>query len=185
MSYSLVTEAEFCWVLEWVEPARTAELAEHLPTSKKGVYMRLRRFDGSYVTHDVIDTKTYSWSLTDAGRELAANADLPSIEETDLDEYFAGRTTSLNPNTILYEIAIREGDDEWVPTSVLYDALPYAKSTIRVRLSNMYDDGVVDRDDSQQTNRWRLTDAGRAQLDAADDTTPRDDAKRIFEDRPI
>lgn len=189
MSYSLITEAEFCWVLEWVEPAETAELAEHLPTSKKGVYMRLRRFDGAYVTHEAVHSQKYRWSLTDTGREIVADADLPPIEDVDLEEYFGGRTTSLNPNTILHEIAIREVDTEWVPTPELYDALPYAKSTIRVRLSNMYDDGIVDRsvdpDDSQQTNRWQLTDAGRAQLADADDTTPRGDAERIFEERPI
>jgi len=48
MSYSLVTEAEFCWVLEWVEPAETTAIAEHLPTSTKAVYMRLRRFERAH-----------------------------------------------------------------------------------------------------------------------------------------
>ncbi|WP_280536833.1 hypothetical protein [Halopenitus sp. POP-27] len=183
MSYSLVTEAEFCWVLEWVEPTRTAAIAEHLPTSQTGVYMRLRRFDGAYVTHEAINDRDYEWRLTDAGRAVVADADLPPIEETDLGEYFAGRQTSLNPNTILHEIAIHEA--EWMPTSMLYDALPYAKSTIRVRLMNMHDEGVVERDDSRKTNRWRLTDAGREQLAAADDTTPHDETERIFEERPL
>lgn len=183
MSYSLVTEAEFCWVLRWVEPARTVRLAEYLPTSDRGVYMRLRRFDGAYVTHKQVCGGHYEWELTDAGHEVVANADLPSIESVKIEEYFAGRQTSLNPNAILHEIAIYE--DEWTPTSTLYNALPYAKSTIRVRLKNMYDDGIVERDDSQKTNHWRLTDAGRKQLGNADDTTPHDDTKRIFEQRPV
>lgn len=183
MSYSLVTEAEFCWVLDWVGPARTGEISEHLPTSDKGVYMRLRRFNGAYVDREPINDREYRWRLTDGGRAVIAEADLPSIEDVDLEEYFAGRQTSLNPNTILHEIAIYE--DEWTPTSMLYDALPYAKSTIRVRLMNMHDDGVVERDDSQQTNHWRLTEAGRKQLASADDTTPHDDSMRIFEERPL
>ena len=183
MSYSLVTEAEFCWVLNWIEPARTAEIAEYLPTSQTGVYMRLRRFDGAYITHEPINDRDYQWSLTDAGHAVVADADLPPIEETDLEEYFAGRQTSLNPNTILHEIAIHE--DEWVPTSVLYDTLPYAKSTIRVRLMDMHDKAIVERDNSQKTNHWRLTEAGRDQLADADDTTPHDDTERIFEERPL
>lgn len=183
MSYSLVTEAEFCWVLDWVGPARTNEIAEHLPTSDKGVYMRLRRFDGAYVDHEPVNDREYRWRLTDAGRAVIAEADLPPVEDVDLEEYFAGRQTSLNPNTILHEIAIY--DDEWTPTSMLYDALPYAKSTIRVRLRNMHDDGIVERDDSQKTNHWRLTETGRKQLDNADDKTPHDDTERIFEERPL
>jgi predicted transcriptional regulator len=181
MSYSLVTDDEFCWVLQSVEPTLTADLAEHLPTSDKGVYMRLRRFDGSYVTHTAIDVKTYEWSLTDVGRELVADADLPPIESVDLDEYFAGRTTSINPNTILHEIAIQ--DDEWVSSSVLYDALPYAKSTIRKRLRQFYDEGLVDRDDSQVANQWQLTERGRERLDEAEEHDPRSDSQRIFEER--
>ena len=183
VSYSLVTEAEFCWVLDRFEPATRGELAEYLPTSNSGVYMRLRRLDGAYVTHTELNSQKFEWSLTDAGRELATSADLPPIEEIDLEEYFAGRTTSLNPNTILHEIAIH--DAEWVPTSALYDALPYAKSTVRVRLIRMHDDGVVKRDDSEQTNQWRLTEAGREQLAAAEETTPRGDDERIFEQRPL
>ena len=183
MSYSLVTEAEFCWVLEWLEPATRGELTEYLPTSDDGVYMRLRRLDGAYVTHTELNPYKFEWSLTDAGRELVASADLPPIEETDLDEYFAGRTTSLNPNTILHEIAIHEA--EWVPTSALYDALPFAKSTVRKRLIRMHDNGIAERDDSEQTNKWRLTEAGREQLANAEETTPKGDDERVFEQRPI
>ncbi|MFC7325983.1 hypothetical protein ACFQMF_15565 [Halorubrum rutilum] len=179
MSYSLVTEAEFCWVLDWLGPAGTREIAEHLPTSYKGAYMRLRRFDGTYVEHEEPPQRDFRWWLTDAGRAVVDEADLPPIEKVDLEEYFAGRQTSLNPNTILHEIAIYEA--EWTPTSMLYDALPYAKSTIRVRLIRMHDDELVERDDSQKTNHWRLTAAGREQLAEADDTTPHDDTKRIFE----
>lgn len=181
MSYSLVTDEEFCWVLQSVAPTLTADLAAQLPTSDKAVYMRLRRFDGSYVTHTAINAKTYEWSLTDAGRKFVADADLPPIESVDLDEYFAGRTTSINPNTILHEIAIQDG--KWVSSSALYDALPYAKSTIRKRLRRFYDEGVVDRDDSQRTNQWRLTDRGRTQLAEADEHGPRSDSQRIFEER--
>lgn len=181
MSYSLVTDEEFCWVLQSVEPTLTADLAKLLPTSDKGVYMRLRRFDGSYVTHTAVDVKTYKWSLTETGRTIVSNADLPPIESVDLDEYFAGRTTSINPNAILHEIAIQDG--EWVSSSVLYDALPYAKSTIRKRLRQFYDDGLVDRDDSQLANQWRLTSRGRARLDNAEDHNPRSGDQRIFEER--
>jgi DNA-binding MarR family transcriptional regulator len=181
MSYSLVTDEEFCWVLQSVEPTLTAALATHLPTSDKGVYMRLRRFDGSYVTHTAVDEKTYRWSLTEAGRTLVANAELPPIESVDLDEYFAGRTTSINPNAILHEVAIQDG--EWVSSSVLYDALPYAKSTIRKRLRQFYDDGLVDRDESQLANQWRLTERGRTRLAEAEDHAPRSDDQRIFEER--
>ena len=181
MSYSLVTEEEFCWVLQSVEPTTTADLAEYLPTSDKGVYMRLRRFDGSYVTHTTVDVNTHEWSLTDTGRSIVSNADLPSIESVDLEEYFAGRTTSINPNAILHEIAIQDG--EWVSSSVLYDALPYAKSTIRKRLRQFYNEGTVDRDDTQFTNHWRLTDRGRAKLDEADEHDPQGDSQRIYEER--
>mgnify|MGYP002760624586 FL=1 len=182
MSYSLVTDQEFCWVLQWVEPARTSTLAQHLPTSDKGAYMRLRRFDGAYVTHDVIDTKTYEWMLTDAGHELVDESELPAIEDVDLEEYFAGRSTSINPNAILYEIAIHE--DEWVPTSPLYDALPYSRSTLRKRLNRFHDTGELDRDGSAKTNHWRLTDAGYDRLEDADEIEPRDSSTRIFERRP-
>ena len=128
-----------------------------------------------------MDLKTYEWSLTDVGRDIVADADLPPIESVDLDEYFAGRTTSINPNTILHEIAIQ--DDEWVSSSVLYDALPYAKSTIRKRLRRFYDEGVVDRDDSQVANQWRLTERGRTRLAEAEEHDPRSDSQRIFEER--
>lgn len=181
MSYSLVRDNEFCWVLESIEPARTSTLAEYLPTSDKGVYMRLRRFDGSYVTHTVADGNIYEWTLTDSGRDIVENADLPSIESVDLDEYFAGRATSINPNAILHEIAIQDGD--WVSSTTLYDALPYAKSTIRKRLREFYHEGTVNRDDSQFTNHWRLTDRGRGQLDDAEEHDPRSDSERIYEER--
>ncbi|MFC7323278.1 hypothetical protein ACFQMF_01660 [Halorubrum rutilum] len=183
MAYSLVTEAEFCWVLDWLGPAGTSEIAAHLPISHSGTHARLRRFDGAYVEHEEPPQGDFTWWLTDAGRAVVDEADLPPIEEVDLEEYFAGRQTTLNPNTILYEIAIYQ--DEWTPTSVLYDALPYGTSTIRRRLTNMYDDGIVERDDSQKTNHWRLTEAGREQLAEADDTTPHDDTKRIFEEPPV
>mgnify|MGYP002761361930 FL=1 len=179
MSYSLVTESEFCWVLEWLEPATTRELAEVLPTSNKGVYMRLKRFDGTYVSHTGDLTNTYEWSLTDEGKAVAGDADLPPIETVDLDEYFAGRSTSINPNAILYEIAIY--DDEWVPTSPLYDALPYAKSTLRRRLRRFSDKGELERDASAKTNRWRLTDAGCNRLADAEEVKPLDESSRIFE----
>jgi DNA-binding MarR family transcriptional regulator len=182
MSYSLVTEPEFCWVLDWAEPAETKELAEHLPTSDKAVYMRLRRFDGAYVTRTNPEPNVYHWSLTETGKEIAANAGLPPIEETNLEEYFAGRSTSINPAAILYEISINE--NEWVPSSALYDALPYAKSTLRKRLNKLHDAGALDRDASGKTNQWRLTDGGRERLAAADDHDPRDDSKRIYESRP-
>lgn len=145
--------------------------------------MRLRRFDGAYVGRKQINNREYKWWLTDAGQAVVANADLPPIEDVDLEEYFAGRQTSLNPNTILHEIAIYES--EWTPTSMLYDALPYAKSTIRVRLIDMHEDEIVERDDSQKTNHWRLTEAGHKQLANADDTTPHDDTERVFEERPL
>lgn len=183
MSYSLVTEAEFCWVLNWVEPAETKELAEYLPTSTKAVYMRLRRFDGAYATRTNPEPNVYLWSLTEAGREVAAEADLPPIDETDLEEYFAGRSTSINPAAILYEIAI--DDAEWVLSSTLYDALPYAKSTLRKRLNKLFDAGALDRDASGKTNLWRLTDDGREQLAETDDHDPRDESERIYESRPV
>ena len=183
MAYSLVTEAELCWVLDWLGPAGTGEIAAHLPISHRGTYARLRHRDGTYVDHEEPPQGDFNWWLTDAGRTVVEEADLPPIEEVDLEEYFAGRQTSLNPNTILHEIAIYE--DEWTPTSMLYDALPYAKSTIRVRLMDMHDTGIVERDDSQKTNHWRLTAAGREQLAEADDTTPHDDTERIYEQRPL
>lgn len=183
MSYSLVTETEFCWVLDWLEPVTRNEFAEYLPPSSHGVYMRLRRLDNAYVTYAEPTTGRYVWSLTDAGHELVADTDLPPADETDLDEYFAGRTTNLNPNTILHEIAIHEG--EWVPTSALYETLPFAKSTVRKRLIWMCDDDLVVRDDSEQTNKWQLTATGREQLNDAEATTPRSDDERVFEHRPI
>ncbi len=183
MSYSLVTEAEFCWVLEWVEPAETTAIAEHLPTSAKAVYMRLRRFEGAYVTRTTTDSTEHWWSLTEAGREVAASADLPPVEETDLTEHFAGRSTSINPAAILYEIAI--DDAEWVPSSTLYEALPYAKSTLRKRLNKLHDAGALDRDASGRTNHWRLTEGGRERLAEADDHDPRDESARIYESRPV
>jgi DNA-binding MarR family transcriptional regulator len=183
MSYSLVTEPEFCWVLEWVEPAETTVIAELLPTSTKAVYMRLRRFEGAYVTRTTTEANEHRWSLTEAGREVAAAADLPPVEETDLTEHFAGRSTSINPAAILYEIAI--DDAEWVPSSTLYEALPYAKSTVRKRLNKLHDAGGLDRDASGRTNHWRLTEGGREQLAEADDHDPRDESARIYESRPV
>jgi len=181
MSYSLVTEAEFCWVLDWAEPAETGTLAEHLPISAKAVYMRLRRFEGAYVTRTTTEANEHRWSLTETGREIAVATDLPPVEETDLAVYFAGRSTSINPAAILYEIAI--DDAAWVPSSVLYDALPYAKSTLRKRLNKLADAGALDRDASGKTNRWRLTDTGRERLAKADDHDPRDESARIYESR--
>ena len=71
-----------------------------------------------------------------------------------------------------------------MPTSPLYDALPYAKSTLRKRLNKLHDAGALDRDASGKTNQWRLTDGGRERLAEADDHDPRDDSKRIYESRP-
>jgi len=182
MSYSLVTDEEFCWVLESIEPARTGRLAEQLPTSEKGVYMRLRRFDGAYVSRESADSGVHCWSLTEAGNTLVAEVDLPPVDETDLEAHFAGRSTSINPNALLHEIAIQA--DEWVPSTVLYEALPYAKSTVRKRLNKLHDAGALDRDASRRTNHWRLTTTGRERLANADDHDPRDASKRIYEERP-
>lgn len=157
----------------------TRELAAVLPISKKGVYMRLKRFDGTYVSHTGDPTNAYEWRLTDDGKTVAADADLPPIETVDLDEHFAGRSTSINPNAILYEIAVH--DNEWVPTSPLYDALPYAKSTLRSRLRRFSDNGELERDASAKTNRWRLTDAGCNRLADAAEVKPLNESSRIFE----
>ena len=180
MAYSLVTESELCSVLNQLAPAGTGEIAAHLTVSYRGIYAHFRRFDDAYVEHEEPLQRDFKWWLTDTGRAVVDEADFPPIKAVDLEEYFAGRQTSLNPNTILHEIAIYE--DEWTPTSILYDALPYGRSTIRRRLTNVYDDELVDRDTSQKTNHWRLTAAGREQLAEADDATPHDDTKRIFEE---
>jgi predicted ArsR family transcriptional regulator len=177
MASVLVRDTELLWVVEWLEPTRTRNIAPKLPIDQNSVYVRLRslRRQG-YVGGELLEnekTKPFRWELTDLGRTRVAEADLPPAAETDFEEYFSGRTNQIDPTMLLEELAVH-GEDEpdgWVPTSVLYPALPFSKVGIRNKLHLLQDDGLVDLDSGApgKPHRWRVTSQGYERLEAATD----------------
>jgi predicted ArsR family transcriptional regulator len=174
---TLVYESELLWVLDAVAPAKTREVAPLLPIDQNSAYVRLRSLDRrGYVDRetepDPDSSAASTWWLTDRGRDKVADADLPPAAETDFKEYFAGRTRTIDPTTVLEELAIHGTDagGGWVPSSTLYDALPFSKYGIRKKLNALRDDDLVERttDQGGRAHHWRLTDAGRDHLDTAD-----------------
>ncbi|EMA56982.1 hypothetical protein, partial [Halorubrum kocurii] len=79
----------------------------------------------------------------------------------------------MHPDLVLATIA--RAEDEWVTTSYLFEHIDFAKTTIRYRLYDLDDAGHVDKDNSQNTNRWRVTDAGYKRLADSDETIDSDD----------
>jgi predicted ArsR family transcriptional regulator len=180
---ALVHEHELLWVLSAVEPAKTRDVAPLLPIDQNSAYVRLRSLDRrGYLDHEITvdptSSQTSTWWLTERGRERVADADLPPAEGTDFGEYFAGRTRTIDPGSMLEELAVHgtERDGGWVPSPALYDALPFSKMGIRKKLNNLREDGLVERatDRGGRSHHWRLTDAGAEFLEDTDtgDATP-------------
>lgn len=163
----LVTRAELLWVVDALGPAQTHAIAEVLPIDQNSAYVRLRHLkrSGSLESrHDERKGWKYEWTVTDAGRQRIADADLPDAETTDFEAYFANRAGTIDPLMLLEALAVEEG--EWHPSGVLYDALPFSKAGIRKRLRSMTDDGLVELDPSEHSepHRWRVTEAGHQRL---------------------
>lgn len=172
MSPRLVRDEELLWVLDVAEPALTREVAAELPLDQNSVYVRLRSLarrgyvDGELQTAQ--ETQPYLWRLTDRGRDRVAQAGLPPATETDFAAHFAGRTAQIDETAVLDALAVH-GTEGWVPSTTLYEALPYSKAGIRKKLHDLRESGLVELDDERgQTHYWRLTDAGRARLDDED-----------------
>jgi len=168
VSPSLVRDEELLWVLESVEPALTREVAAELPVDQNSAYVRLRSLarrgyvDGELQT--ARETQPYLWRLTDRGRDRVAQSGLPPAAETDFAAHFAGRTARIDETAVLDALAVH-GTDEWVPSTTLYEALPFSKAGIRKKLHALRASGLVALDDERgQTHYWRLTEAGRARL---------------------
>lgn len=175
MKTGLVTEYELLWVVDGLGNPRTSHIAECLPIKKKSVYVRMRSLNyKGYIEYTDVDHEIgYRWSLNERGEAALETADLPPFEETDLEEYFAGRSAEMHPDLVLATIA--RAEDEWVTTSYLFEHIDFAKTTIRYRLYDLDDAGHVDKDNSQNTNRWRVTDAGYKRLADSDETIDSDD----------
>lgn len=175
MGPTLVSDAELCWVVAAFSPAQTPDVADVVPIKYNSVYVRLRSLkrrgylngDGGR-KDDAADNVTTRWWLADAGDALIAEADLPPADETDFESYFSGQTKTLNRETLLQEVAAH--DDEWVPSSVLYDPLPFSKYGIRKNLHALREGGLLDLDEGKNgnTHHWRITDDGRDVLAATD-----------------
>jgi len=173
MGSALISDAELCWVVQAHEPAQTATVAVDLPIEQISAYVRLRSLNRrGYVTSStpLADrSDEHIWLVSEQGRTLITSADLPPAAETDFEAYFAGRTNSLDCETLLRELAAHE--ESWVSSSTLYDPLPYSKVTIRNNLHNLHDKELValDEGDPGSAHNWRLTDAGRERLAATAD----------------
>ena len=168
----LVGEAELLWVLEHLEPASTSEIAARLPIGQNSTYVRLRHLDRSGLVAAAAtpaDETRYQWSLTTAGRDQLAAADLPPAATTDFATYFEGRAASIDPVMILEALAV--ADREWLPSSAVYEALPFSKKGIRDNLHALAGAGDIELEEGEPGTayRWRLTEAGRTRLTAADD----------------
>jgi predicted ArsR family transcriptional regulator len=174
---SLVYEDELLWVLSTVEPARTRDVAAHLPIDQNSAYVRLRSLDRrGYVDRETTSepegSRTSTWWLTDRGRERVADADLPPAGETEFEAYFSGRAHTIDPTTMLEELAVHGSEEAegWVASPVLYDALPFSKVGIRKKLDSLREEGLVERatDRGGRSHHWRLTDAGATYLEEAE-----------------
>lgn len=169
MRRGLVTEPELLWVLDSLGgQALSREVSEKVPIDQNAVYIRLRGLKKKdHLDYDEEGGK-YKWYLTERGQDALSDTDLPPADETDFQDHFAGRTMTLRPNLILETVA--RAKDEWVSTSVLFDDIDFAKSTVRQHLYNLNDNGFVDKDDYYNANRWRVTEAGYERLAGAEKT---------------
>jgi len=169
----LVGEAELLWVLGHLAPARTSDVAAHLPIGQNSAYVRLRYLDrnGLVAAESTDDGAGYRWSLTEAGDRRVAAADLPPAETVDFAAYFEGRTAAIDPAMVLEALAAP--DREWLPSSAVYEALPFSKKGIRDNLHALAEAGAVELEEGGpgRAYRWRLTEAGRRRLAAAEDGT--------------
>lgn len=175
MKTGLVTEYELLWIIDALGDPITSEIAEYLPINNKSVYVRLRslNYKGYIGYADLDGVNGYQWSLTERGIAELETAELPLFDETNLGEYFAGRSAEMHPDLVLSTIA--RAEDEWVTTSYLFDQIDFSKTAIRERLYDLDDANHVDKDDSQNTHRWRVTEAGYERLTSSDETPDSDD----------
>lgn len=170
MGGALISDAELCWVVQAHEPAQTATIAVDIPIEQISAYVRLRSLNRrGYVTSSTSladRSDEHIWSVTERGQTLITSADLPPAAETDFEAYFAGRTNSLDRETLLRELAAHDGS--WVSSSTLYDPLPYSKVAIRNNLHNLHNKDLVALDEGNPgtAHNWRLTDTGRERLAA-------------------
>lgn len=168
----LVTKAELLWLVGHLEPTQTDAVTGHVPINLNSVYVRLRHLNRSGYLESERPTDTqgepHVWRLTDAGRDRAADTELPDAETADFEAHFAGRDTEMDPLMVLEALSAEEG--EWHTSSVVHEALPFSKQGIRKRLHNLKDEGLLELDpgDPGLAHQWRLTDAGRERLAEAD-----------------
>jgi predicted ArsR family transcriptional regulator len=143
------------------------------------------------------------WRLTDRGRARVTDADVrpySTADDTEVTNGTNGTRPTIDDDRLSTELAVQgedpvvlsvsgesgdltngtgSGADEtgWVPSTALYDALPFSKMGIRKKLHRLKDDGLVEHDPDRggQEHYWRLTEAGHERLTESDserDATP-------------
>lgn len=183
MVNTLVTDAELVWVLESFGRAGKSAVAETVPLSPTSVYVRLRSLErrGCVTRSASRGPVEATWSVTERGRALVADAGLPPVAETDLVGHFAGRRATIDSREVLAAVAELGGAADpagWVRSSEVCAAVPYSTGAIRGRLLKLREAGLVKRDASGRTHRWRVTERGRARLaDAAAPDRPETDGR--------
>jgi predicted ArsR family transcriptional regulator len=184
--------------------ASVSELAVAVPFARKTIRSHLQDLrDAGVVERDTERAShLHYWRLTDRGRARVTSADVQPYGTDGGDgaaETTAAGRPTLDDDRLLATLAVEGADpaateafgqagiDEtgatqaedggWVPSTALYDALPFSKMGIREKLHRLKEAGLVEHDPDRggQEHYWRLTDAGHERLadgDGERDATP-------------
>jgi predicted ArsR family transcriptional regulator len=164
---------EILWAIRAFGPVTTRELADVLPISYPAVLHRCRQFTSQGYLESNEETKPYTWEISVAGEDRLADAyvDLPPAEPASVRKYFEETESERSYRSMSEEVMLATVaglDGEWHSTGVITGEVDVVRQTVRTYLHQLVERDWVEVDTSGSGYEWRVTEAGREQLEEAE-----------------